>query len=152
MKAQSRNRWMVAAGLASVTVTFGASAACDLSSLKGDFWFVGNGTLQQTLNGGNIRFSPFVEIGRVSYDGKGAASLIETVAHHSGQSEVQAKGKYTVSADCRGSVEWRLDGGNYLQSYAILILQGGNEIETVTFRVATAGGGRPLGTFSQKRF
>jgi hypothetical protein len=152
MKAQSRNRWTVVAGLAIGLSTSPVRAACNAGSLNGDFWFIGNGTVQQTPSGGNVKFTPFVEIGRVSYDGKGGASLIETVALHSGQSEVQAKGSYVVSADCRGSVEWKVSGGGYLQSYAILILQGGSEIETVAFRTAASGGSRPLSTFSQKKF
>jgi len=41
---------------------------------------------------------------------------------------VRAKGVYVVSPDCRGSVEWTLSDGSNLQTYAIVVLQGGNEI------------------------
>jgi hypothetical protein len=129
-----------------------AQAACSTASLSGDFWFLGNGTVQQNIAGGNVIFKPFVEIGRVSYDGKGNASLVETVAQHTRQSQVQAKGTYMVSPDCRASVEWKLSNGDYFQSYALLVLQGGAELETVTFRTADSGGGRPLSTFTQRKF
>jgi hypothetical protein len=135
--------WRALAAVAGVMAMSSAGAACDLGSLKGDFWFVDNGTVRQSPSGGNVSFTPFVELGKVSYDGKGGATLVETVALHSGQSEVTAKGTYLVTADCRGSVEWKVNGDNYLQSYAMIIIQGGSEIQTVAFRIQSAGGTRP---------
>jgi len=127
-----------------------ANAACTSSSLNGDYWFMATGTVQRTSPQNGVRLDPVAEIGRVSYDGKGTATLIETVALHGGQSEITASGKYTVSTDCRAAVEWSVSG-TYLQTYAIIILQGGAEIETVSFRNAASGGSRPLSMFSQKK-
>jgi hypothetical protein len=127
-----------------------ARAACNAASLSGDFWFVGNGSVQRTV-GAEVKFAPFAEIGEVHYDGKGSASLVETVALHNGQSEIKATGTYVVSADCRGSIEWNVNGNTYLQSYALVILSGGSEIQTVAFRNAASGGSRPLSSFVQRK-
>src|ERR1700686_5330057 len=151
MNHHARNRWLAGVGALIAIAAFSSSSACDVSSIKGDFWFTANGTTQETLNGGNVRFVPFAELGRVSYDGKGAASIVEIVAFHKGQSGVKATGSYSVSSDCRGSVKWALTGHKYLQTYAILVVLASTEIQTIAFRVTDSGGSKPLSVFSQRK-
>lgn len=151
MKQLPTNHCVPALGAIVAMAMVNSCIACDVGSIKGDFWFAADGTVQESSASGAMRYVPFAELGKVSYDGKGSASIVEIVAFHKGQSEVKATGTYTVASDCRGSVKWTLGDDKYLQSYAILVLQGGSEIQTIAFRASEAGGSRPLSGFSQKK-
>jgi hypothetical protein len=125
---------VVSAGYAALLWTTAASADCGQKDLKGAFGFAGSSNVQQFLKDGVVRFDPYTEIGLVTYDGSGNATLNAIASFHGTESKLVAKGTYEVKPACTAAVTWVAEDGKEIGRYLLVIVQSGNELETLDVR------------------
>ena len=97
---------------------------CGLSSLKGTYGFIHDGTVF-SLN------SHIAEVGVARFDGKGNWGHEATLMRNGEVERVKANGTYRVNPDCTGSAELR---GSQVFTFDFVVLNGGSELLQIATR------------------
>jgi hypothetical protein len=126
--------------------------ACNNKLIAGNYGF----TLQGSKLGGAGYTGPQVGVAMTEFDGIGALTQIDTVTV-SGQvvadfTHTPATGTYTVNSDCTGTFTINFTDGRPPVVVNFVVVENGNEIDTV---VTSAGGSQGIiasGSIGKKRF
>lgn len=128
------------------------SANCDNRLIKGNYGFTVQGTKLAGLGPTGLQ----VGVAMTEFDGEGNFSQIDTVTiggtvvadfTHS-----PAAGKYTVNADCTGDFALIFTDGRPPVTASFVVVDDGNEIDTVVTSAAGAQGILATGSIGKRRF
>jgi hypothetical protein len=128
-----------------------AADQCTNSSLNGAFGFAGMGLIPQTTQSGGLRYDPVSHVGMATYDGQGMITVSSVVQYQGKASPFTFSGTYEIKASCAGTAVLKDANGAGDLLWNFVIVNGGQEIETIAFRPAQQP--RPMYslTFTQKK-
>lgn len=128
-----------------------AEDQCSNSSLNGTFGFAGMGLIPQTTQNGGLRYDPVSHVGLAAYDGQGNITVSAVVQYQGKASPFKFSGTYEVKPTCTGTAMLKDSTGAGDLQWNFVIVNGGQEIETIALRPAKQP--RPMYslTFTQKR-
>jgi hypothetical protein len=128
------------------------SPSCNDKIIAGNYGF----TVQGTKLVGPGPTGPQVGVAMTEFDGMGALSQIDTITIGgevvSDFTHPVAKGTYTVNSDCTGTFTINFTDGRPPITANFVVVDGGNEIDTV---VTSAGGNQGIiatGSIGKRRF
>jgi hypothetical protein len=102
--------------------------ACRTSSLQGNFIYAQNGFI---ISGSEAtQRTPFAQVGRESYDGKGVVTGNYTISQNGKVTRAHYVGTYSLGSDCIGTVTFTDSAGQTFH-YDIFVADAGDEFSFI---------------------